>query len=83
MRRLNYDMRPVLILLALNLVFTFAWPNIAWQAHVGGLVVGAAVTYGMVHAPRERRALVQGLTFAVAFLVIVAVVWVRTGQLVG
>ncbi|WP_030017048.1 rhomboid family intramembrane serine protease [Streptomyces monomycini] len=83
MRRLNYDMRPVLILLALNLVFTFAWPNIAWQAHVGGLVVGAAVTYGMVHAPRGRRALVQGLTFAVAFLVIVAVVWVRTVQLVG
>ncbi|MFD7662507.1 rhomboid family intramembrane serine protease [Streptomyces sp. NPDC059788] len=83
MRRLNYDMRPVLILLALNLVFTFAWPNIAWQAHVGGLVVGAAVTYGMVHAPRERRALVQGATFAVAFLVIVAVVWVRTVQLVG
>ncbi|MFF3272042.1 rhomboid family intramembrane serine protease [Streptomyces chrestomyceticus] len=83
MRRLNYDMRPVLILLALNLVFTFAWPNIAWQAHVGGLVVGAAVTYGMVHAPRERRALVQGLTFAVTFLVIVAVVWVRTVQLVG
>ncbi|MEU4198545.1 rhomboid family intramembrane serine protease [Streptomyces sp. NPDC045470] len=83
MRRLSYDMRPVLILLALNLVFTFAWPNIAWQAHVGGLVVGAAVTYGIVHAPRERRALVQGLTFAVAFLVIVAVVWVRTVQLVG
>ncbi|MEU7184675.1 rhomboid family intramembrane serine protease [Streptomyces sp. NPDC045369] len=83
MRRLSYDMRPVLILLALNLVFTFAWPNIAWQAHVGGLVVGAAVTYGIVHAPRERRALVQGLTFAVAFLVIVAVVWVWTVQLVG
>ncbi len=83
MRRLNYDMRPVLILLALNLVFTFAWPNIAWQAHVGGLVVGAAVTYGMVHAPRARRTLVQGATCAVAFLVIVAVVWVRTGQLMG
>ncbi|MFH8404634.1 rhomboid family intramembrane serine protease [Streptomyces sp. NPDC018019] len=83
MRRLNYDMRPVLILLALNLVFTFAWPNIAWQAHVGGLVIGAAVTYGLVHAPRARRALVQGATFAAAFLVIVAVVWVRTVQLVG
>ncbi|KOG64723.1 Rhomboid family protein [Streptomyces griseoflavus] len=83
MRRLNYDMRPVLILLALNLVFTFAWPDIAWQAHVGGLVMGAAVTYAMVHAPRARRALVQGATCAVAFLVIVVVVWVRTGQLMG
>ncbi|MFF4950725.1 rhomboid family intramembrane serine protease [Streptomyces chattanoogensis] len=83
MRRLNYDMKPVLILLGLNLVFTFAWPNISWQAHIGGLVVGAAVAYGMVHAPRGRRNLVQTATCVVALLAIVAVVWVRTLQLVG
>ncbi|MFG2138704.1 rhomboid family intramembrane serine protease [Streptomyces sp. NPDC048650] len=83
MRRLNYDMKPVLILLGLNLVFTFVWPNISWQAHVGGLVVGAAVAYGMVHAPREHRKPVHVATCAVALLVIVAVVWVRTLQLVG
>ncbi|MEU6080268.1 rhomboid family intramembrane serine protease [Streptomyces sp. NPDC047108] len=83
MRRMNYDMRPVLILLALNLVFTFTWANIAWQAHIGGLVVGAAVAYGMVHAPREHRALIQRVTCAVALLAIVAVVWIRTLQLTG
>ncbi|MFG2195126.1 rhomboid family intramembrane serine protease [Streptomyces sp. NPDC048639] len=83
MRRMNYDMRPVIILLALNLVFTFTWANIAWQAHIGGLVVGAAVAYGMVHAPREHRALVQRATCAVALLAIVAAVWVRTLQLTG
>ncbi|MEU5210882.1 rhomboid family intramembrane serine protease [Streptomyces sp. NPDC020742] len=83
MRRLNYDMKPVLILLGLNLAFTFLWPNIAWQAHVGGLVVGAAVAFGMVHAPRDRRAVVHGATCALALLAIGAVVWVRTLQLVG
>jgi membrane associated rhomboid family serine protease len=83
MRRMNYDMRPVIALLVLNLVFTFTWSNIAWQAHIGGLVVGAAVAYGLVHAPRERRALVQGATCAVALLAIVAVVWVRTLQITG
>ncbi|SHM63075.1 rhomboid family intramembrane serine protease [Streptomyces yunnanensis] len=83
MRRLRYDMKPVLILLALNLAFTFLWPNIAWQAHVGGLVVGAAVAFGMVHAPRDRRTLVHVGTCVVALLAIVAVVWVRTLQLVG
>lgn len=83
LRRLQYDMKPVLILLGLNLVFTFLWPNIAWQAHVGGLVVGAAVAFGMVHAPRDRRTPVQIATCAVALLAIVAVVWVRTLQLVG
>ncbi|MFI1157185.1 rhomboid family intramembrane serine protease [Streptomyces sioyaensis] len=83
LRRLRYDMKPVLILLGLNLVFTFLWPNIAWQAHVGGLVVGAAVAFGMVHAPRDRRTLVHLATCAVTLLAIGAVVWVRTLQLVG
>lgn len=81
MRRLNYDMRPVIALLALNLLFTFTWSGIAWQAHVGGLVAGAAIAYGMVHAPRERRALVQWGTCAVVFAVIVVVVVLRTAQL--
>ncbi|MEU8568981.1 rhomboid family intramembrane serine protease [Streptomyces pathocidini] len=83
MRRMNADMRPVVILLVLNLIITFGWSNIAWQAHVGGLVVGAAVAYGMVHAPRERRALVQRATCLAVLLAIVAVVWVRTLQLTG
>ncbi|QIB44695.1 rhomboid family intramembrane serine protease [Streptomyces aureoverticillatus] len=81
MRRLNYDMRPVIALLALNLLFTFTWSGIAWQAHVGGLVAGVAIAYGMVHAPRERRALIQWGTCAVVFAVIVVVVVLRTAQL--
>ncbi|MFI0153204.1 rhomboid family intramembrane serine protease [Streptomyces lydicus] len=83
LRRLNYDMKPVLILLGLNLAFTFLWPNIAWQAHVGGLVVGAAVAFGMVHAPRDRRAVIHVATCVLALLAIGAVVWVRTLQLMG
>ncbi|WP_282794792.1 rhomboid family intramembrane serine protease [Streptomyces sp. CC224B] len=81
MRRLNYDMRPVIALLALNLLFTFTWSGIAWQAHVGGLVAGVVIAYGMVHAPRERRALVQWGTCALVFAVIVVTVLVRTAQL--
>ncbi len=83
MRRLNYDMRPVIALLVLNLLITFTWSNISWQAHLGGLVIGAAVVYGMVHAPRDKRVLVQRVTCAAALLVIVAVVLVRTVQLNG
>jgi membrane associated rhomboid family serine protease len=82
-RRLNYDMRPVIALLVLNLIFSFAWPDIAWQAHVGGLIVGAAVGYGMVHAPRDRQRLVQQGTCALALLAIVVVVCVRTVLLTG
>ncbi|MEU2867836.1 rhomboid family intramembrane serine protease [Streptomyces olivoreticuli] len=83
MRRLNYDMRPVIALLVLNLIFTFAWANIAWQAHIGGLVVGTAVAYGLVHAPRDKRVLVQRATCGLALLVIAGAVVVRTLQLTG
>ncbi|MFB7710222.1 rhomboid family intramembrane serine protease [Streptomyces sp. NPDC056105] len=80
-RRLNYDMRPVIGLLALNLLFTFTWGNIAWQAHVGGLVAGVVVGYAMVHAPRERRSLVQYGTCALVLAVVAVTVLVRTSQL--
>jgi membrane associated rhomboid family serine protease len=64
MRRLRYDMRPILILLVLNVVFSFTWPNVSWQAHMGGLVAGTAVAIAMAYAPRERRNAVQWGTAA-------------------
>ncbi|WP_369176528.1 rhomboid family intramembrane serine protease [Streptomyces mutabilis] len=80
-RRLNADMRPVVILLAINLVFTFTWSGIAWQAHIGGLVAGAAIGYAMLHAPRERRALVQYGTCALVLVAVVGLTLLRTVQL--
>ncbi|MCX4771302.1 rhomboid family intramembrane serine protease [Streptomyces sp. NBC_01285] len=82
MRRLNYDMRPVFALLAINLVITFnPWGGIAWQAHVGGLIAGTLIAIGMVHAPRERRNLVQYGTCAAALVVVVLIVVLRTASL--
>ncbi|MFD7897717.1 rhomboid family intramembrane serine protease [Streptomyces sp. NPDC059743] len=81
MRRLNYDMRPVFALLALNLLFTFTWPGIAWQAHVGGLVAGTVIAIGMVHAPREHRALVQYGTCALVLAATIVTVVARTATL--
>jgi membrane associated rhomboid family serine protease len=81
MRRLNYDMRPIIALLVINLIFTFGWSNIAWQAHIGGLVAGVITGYAMVHAPRERRALVQYGTCALLLVVVVVLTLLRTAQL--
>lgn len=81
MRRLNYDMRPVIALLVINLIFTFGWSNIAWQAHIGGLVGGVVIGYAMVHAPRERRSLVQYGTCALVLALVVVLTLVRTAQL--
>ncbi|EPD56097.1 rhomboid family intramembrane serine protease [Streptomyces sp. HGB0020] len=81
MRRLRYDMRPVIALLVINLIFTFGWSNIAWQAHIGGLVAGVITGYAMVHAPREHRALVQYGTCAVVLVAVVVMTLLRTAQL--
>ncbi|MET4640809.1 membrane associated rhomboid family serine protease [Streptomyces atratus] len=81
MRRLNYDMRPVLVLLALNLLFTFTWGGIAWQAHVGGLIAGTVIAIAMVHAPRGRRALVQYGTCVLVLAAVILVVVARTAAL--
>ncbi|MFI5567868.1 rhomboid family intramembrane serine protease [Streptomyces sp. NPDC051740] len=81
MRRLNYDMRPIIALLVINVIITFGWGDIAWQAHVGGLVAGVVIGYAMVHAPRERRALVQYGTCALVLAVVVLMTLLRTAQL--
>lgn len=43
----------ILILLAINLGYGFIVPNISWQAHVGGMIVGALVTWGFAHIMRR------------------------------
>ncbi|MFH9858758.1 rhomboid family intramembrane serine protease [Streptomyces sp. NPDC017202] len=81
MRRMRHDMRPIIALLVINLIFTFGWSNIAWQAHIGGLVAGVVIGIAMVHAPRDRRSLVQYGTCALVLAVIVVVTLLRTAQL--
>jgi membrane associated rhomboid family serine protease len=74
-RRLGRQMGQIAVIIAINLVLGFVVSGIAWQAHVGGLVVGVACAAVLAYAPRERRRLVQvvGLT-AIAVIVIAATV---------
>ncbi|QYA95452.1 rhomboid family intramembrane serine protease [Streptomyces anulatus] len=81
MRRMNYDMRPVLVLLAINMVFTFTWGGIAWEAHVGGLIAGVVIAIGMVHAPRDRRTAVQVGACALVLLASIGIIVARTMSL--
>lgn len=82
-RRLRLDTRGIVTLIAINLAFSFIVRNIAWQDHLGGLIVGAALTAAYAYAPRKNRSLVQ-LAATIALLVILAVaVIIRNGQLGG
>ncbi|MFJ3667924.1 rhomboid family intramembrane serine protease [Streptomyces sp. NPDC090106] len=80
-RRQRYDMRPVIAMLVIMLIVTFGWSNVSWTAHVGGLVGGALIGVAMVHAPRERRALVQYGTCALVLVAVVVMTLLRTAQL--
>jgi membrane associated rhomboid family serine protease len=80
-RRLHADPRGIVVLIVINLVISFTIPGIAWQAHIGGLAAGAALTAAYVYAPRNQRALIQaGATVGLLILLILAVV-IRTHQL--
>ena len=78
------DTSGIVALIVINLVFSFADPLIDWRAHVGGLVTGTIVAAAIALAERrpagERRA-IEGAVVAVAVVVLVALVQLRTGQL--
>ncbi|WP_342665837.1 rhomboid family intramembrane serine protease [Promicromonospora kroppenstedtii] len=77
MRRLGRSMGQVLVLLAINGAIGFV-PNlnIAWQAHLGGLVTGALVATAYAYAPKERRELVAWLVPVAGIAVLVGLaVW--------
>ena len=80
-RRLGTDSRGIVTLIVVNLVFSFVWARIAWQDHVGGLIIGALITAGYVYAPSKRRLPVQlGATAAIIAVLALAVV-IKNGQL--
>jgi membrane associated rhomboid family serine protease len=82
-RRLRVDSRSIVFLIVLNLGISFAVAGIAWQAHVGGLLIGGLLTAAYAYAPRNQRTLVQvGATVAVVAVLVIAVL-ARNHQLLG
>jgi membrane associated rhomboid family serine protease len=80
-RRVGGDLRPLWALLAVNVLITFAVPNISWQGHLGGFVGGVLVTGILAYSPRQHRAAYQSVGLvAVAAVTLLAIV-VRTAAL--
>ncbi|SEB54264.1 Membrane associated serine protease, rhomboid family [Paramicrobacterium humi] len=76
-RHLGGNMTGLLVLVVINLVIGFIpGTNIAWQAHVGGLVTGALI--GLIYATTRRRSQQSlqklGVAGIVALLVVLAAV---------
>lgn len=75
--RLKVSMRPVITVIALNIVASVLIPGISLLGHVGGLLLGAASTAALVYAPRQRRNAVQASALIGLLVVLVVVLLVR------
>ena len=58
-RRLGRQMGQVVLIIAINAVLPVVFPVIAWEAHLGGALTGAAVAAVYAYAPQQRRVVVQ------------------------
>lgn len=78
-RKRGGDVRQIVVLIAINAVLGFVVPGIAWQAHLGGLVAGAACAAAIAYAPRgsrQTRTQVLGLGAVVVLLALLTFVGV-------
>lgn len=74
-RRLGRSSAGMYATLAINAVLGFTIPGIAWQAHLGGFLTGAACAAVIAYAGRSRRDLQwTGLGAVLALVVVLAVV---------
>ena len=65
-RRSSANTSGIVALIGINLVFSFVIPNVAWQAHIGGLITGLAVAIGFaLFRGRRQEVLVDVLTVAI------------------
>jgi membrane associated rhomboid family serine protease len=54
-RQVGAEAGGLVVLIGLNLVISFAVPNISWQAHIGGLVTGVLVALALMGVDRLSR----------------------------
>jgi membrane associated rhomboid family serine protease len=81
-RKMQLDMRWIVGLLVLNFVIDFAGRNfIAWQAHIGGIVVGGLLAAAYAYAPRANRVLLQGGATVLLVAILIVAVIARDHQL--
>ena len=76
--RTHLDLRQLIVLTAINLVMPLFVPDIAWQAHIGGLLTGAGTSSMLVGTTAIRRVLNYRkrtiITMIIIFVVIAGVV---------
>lgn len=76
-RKVGQDLTSMIVWMAINFLMPIIVPNIAWQAHVGGFVIGGLFTILMtdgVRTLRRRPVLERALIYGAVLLVLLLVV---------
>lgn len=77
-RQRGGDTRQLWILIAINGVIGFVVPQIAWQAHLGGLITGALCAAVIAYTPRgKRQGLLHAAGLAGVLVLLILVSWLR------
>jgi membrane associated rhomboid family serine protease len=82
-RHLGGQSAQILVLVALNLAIGFIVPGIAWQAHVGGVVVGALVALLLMRTRHRSKTPLQAAGLVGGAVVLVAAILLRSASLLG
>jgi membrane associated rhomboid family serine protease len=68
-RKLNLNISALMPIIVINLVYTFIGSDISIPGHIGGLLTGLAVGYGLAYAPQARRVQLQTATVVAALII--------------
>ncbi|HEY3867513.1 MAG TPA: rhomboid family intramembrane serine protease [Actinocrinis sp.] len=84
------DLRPIMAIVVLNVVFDFVEPGISWQDHLGGFAAGLVLGGAFAYAPRPSTAVAwfrntQNVLSAAAVVLVLGIaaviVLLHTGEL--
>ncbi|WP_435299052.1 rhomboid family intramembrane serine protease [Timonella sp. A28] len=70
-RKIGAEIRSIYVLIGINVAISFIVPNVSWQGHFGGLIVGLLLSLAYVKAPKENRTkFAVGASVGVALILI-------------
>ena len=73
----------LLVLVGINLAIGFIIPGIAWQAHLGGIVVGGAIAFLFSKTRHRSQHALQIAVLVAIGVIVLAALLARSAQLVG
>ena len=72
------NVQQILVWIGVNIAFTFTFPGISWQGHLGGFLGGLLIAAILVYSPRQHRTLWQAAGLIILTVGLLAAILART-----